>query len=206
MIQQFILTILAGQAGHNTSGGKVLTVKSCTLPLNVSFDGGAYTQIQAGSVIERTTAFKTLNFQNLQGANVTVVFYVGDVAAPFSPADNSASNAATYAVGNLGIANGAAAAGLNPACLGSGFLQITNGMFLRISNLDPVNGHRRQTIYFSVDPAAAFNLAILDISGNTFMILSKGQQIQLTADSVFELSGIGGTVGVAIGQIYLTNN
>lgn len=205
MLQQFNVIIPAGQGTHNKFSGKVLSVKTCSLPINVSFDGGGYQPVQAGSVVP-TAGFTVLNFQNPNNVNVTITYYVGDESAPFSPQDNSASNAPTYPVGNLGIANGTAAAGGNPQCNGAGLLQITAGMALVIPNTDPVTGHRRQTIYFSVDPAAAYNLAILDPAGNTFMTLGKGAIINLTLDGPLKISGIGGTVGVTIGQTFLLNN
>jgi hypothetical protein len=205
--QNFTLTIAAGQAATNTAGGKVLTVKSCTLPLNVSTDGGGYQAIQAGAVINAgPTGFRVLNFQNPQVVAVTVVFYVGDTQVQFSAADNSTAAAATYAVGNLGIANGTGAANGNPACSAAGLLQITNGMALIIPGTDPATGHRRQHIVFSTDPAAAYNLNVLDGQGNVFMVLAKNQQILLPNDAVYKVSGVGGTVGVTIGQVYLLTN
>lgn len=201
------LQIAAGQSGLNTQGGHVLTVKSTTLPVNVSADGGGYESASSGSVLDYgEKGFRMLNFQNPNAVAVTVVFFVGKVEASYSASDSSASNASTYAVGNLGIAKGYGGGGGKPACSASGLLQITSGMGFAVPSVDSATGHRRQTLIFSVDPAAQYNLEIDDPAGNTFIILAKGQQVVLVTDAALTLSGVGGTVGVAIGSVYLNNN
>lgn len=211
MIQNFTSNaLLSGTYQIFSLPGLVLTVKTSTVPVLVSFDGNAYQPLAAGSVFDLRNAggFKTFTIQNqsTNSTTATVNFWVGDVPVNFSPADNSTALAQTYAVGNLGIANGAAAAGPLPACNASGLLQIASNKTYAIANTDPATGHRRQIVTFSIDPNATFTLAVMDPNGNTMMILQKGSQIQLVTDAPLLIQGVSGTVGVSIGQIYLSNN
>lgn len=112
------------------------------------------------------------------------------------------TNAKTSSWGNLGIAPNAAAAPGSPATPASvnGYLQVTNGMNFPI--LGTRNGKERQSIVFSVFATSAYPLLLSDENGNPFMDIPAGAQIALASDSLFFVSGVGGTCQVRIGQIF----
>jgi len=194
------ITIPANGAASCDTPAKVLTVKSCTLPINASMDGGSVNQIQAGAVLDGP--FRTVNFLNTNATAVTLVFWIGNDAVKFSPADNAQANAATSLFGNLGVADNTGAANGFPACDVNGFLQITNAMLLTIGNT--VNGHRRQAISFSVKTGAAFPLMVKDVNGFSFCDVQAGQNKEFVTDAILQVSGMGGTCPVIIGQMILT--
>lgn len=196
----FTRTVPAGQAVIISAPGRVLSVKTSTLPLTVALDGKEAQPVQSGTVLPGP--FNSLNFFNASAVDVTVSFYVGDAAVLFSPQDNQQASASTYVYGNLGIATGAGAAGGNPACDGNGFLQITNAMALPVPGTN--NGHRRQTITFALSGQSPASLNVLDASGRAFMTILAGQQIALDTDAALVLSGAGGTAWVTVGQIFLS--
>ena len=200
-MRSFTITLQPGMAALETCVGKVLTVKKCTLPLVVNFDGANQRTVKAGSVVP-TDGFKNLNFLNNQAVAVTITFEVADTAGQYTADDNAASNAASYAFGNLGVVTGAGAAGGLPACDGNGFLQITNAMALVVAGTN--NGHRRQIITFSMAGNSPSPLNLLDANGLAFMTILSGQQIMLVTDAAFTLSGAGGTAWVTVGQIFLS--
>jgi hypothetical protein len=202
-MQHFTKTLAAGGAIIVTWPGKVLSMKACTLPLMVSFDSGDSHPVKGGQVIPRADEFNNVNFVNNNSVSVTFDFYIGDEAAPYAPADNSQSNASSYAFGNLGVAVGAGAVGGLPACDANGFLQITNALALVVPGTN--NGHRRQIITFSMSSSSPAPLNLLDANGCAYMTILAGQQIQLVTDATFTLSGAGGTAWVSVGQIFLNN-
>jgi len=201
-------SIAAGGCASIQIPGQVLTIKTCTIGIQAALDGGSYQAIQAGTILRGP--FNTVIFQNNSSVAVTVSGWVADTAIQFAATDNSAANAQTYCVGNFGQANGASASGSGssavPAVNGPGLCQITTATKITMASADPATGHRRQLLTLSVDPLAANTLAVLDANGNTVMILQKGSQISLPVDSVLQLQGVGGTVGVSVGQYYLSAN
>lgn len=200
------IKIPANGSALATAPGKVLSVLKCALQVLVSLDGGASENATTGTVIDRTDrgGFRFLNFINGNSVAVEVTFSVGDKPAAFAPADNSQSNAATVAVGNLGIAAGTGAAGGNPACDAANYLQITNAMALVIPSENA--GRRRQSIVFSVKRTSAYSLEVADADGKGFMTIDAGERIELVTDSGFIVSGDGGTCVCKIGQIVLADN
>jgi len=179
--------------------GKVMSVKSSTLPISIAFDGRDKQPAQSGTVLRGP--FKFATFTNSNAVDVTVNFFVGDDPVAFSPQDNSASNASSYSLGNLGIATSAGAAGGLPGCDANGFLQITDSMGLVVSGSN--NGHRRQQIFFSTKSTSAAPLNVLDANGFAFMTIPAGQVITILTDSTYILSGAGGIASVTVGQIFL---
>ena len=201
-MRSFTITIPAGGAAVETCAGKVLTIKKSTLPVYVTIGGANQRLLKAGSVVP-TDGFKNVNIINNNTVPVTLTFEIDDVAGQYTPDDNSSSNAPSYALGNLGVAVGAGAAGGLPACDGNGFLQITNAMALAVTGTN--NGHRRQIITFSLSTGSPAPLNLLDANGFAFMTILAGQQIMLVTDATFTLSGAGGTAWVTVGQIFLNN-
>lgn len=201
----YTLVVPAGQGATISAPGAVLTIKTVTGPLTVQMNGGGSQPVASGSAL--TGPFKFLTFCNAGSVAVTVGFYAGDNIVPYAPADNSASNAKSVLLGNLGIATGAAAANGNPACDGAGYLQVTNAMYLLVSGTR--NGARRQVLYLSVSPTSAVGLNVLDSNSSgaaqyAGITLAPGSQIELLTDSDVILSGNGGTAAVTVGQIFLT--
>ncbi len=205
MILDSTFTIPAGGANMQVTAGKYLSVKSCTLPIKASFNGGPLEPTQAGQVTDKSAQpFSYVNFVNPNAMAVTLTCFIGDQPVTYQPSDNSAANAQTYCLGNLGIASGAAANGGLPACDATGLLQITDGMALVIPSTN--NGHRRQSITFSMSPTTPKPLNVLDANGNNYMTIYASQQIEIVSDSVFQLSGALGIASVTVGQIFLSSN
>jgi hypothetical protein len=194
------------------SPGKVLSVKDCAAPLTVAFDGMAPQPIYSGTVLYGP--FRTLQFVNPNTVPVTVNFFVGDNPVNFAPATQSQSNSKSYLFGNLGVITAGSIGGVvpttvPPAADANGFLQITANMRLLVSGVR--NGARRQVLILSVDPGAnaTYSLSVMDANsgqGGEFaaITLKAGAQIELLTDSDIILSGNVGTIGVTIGQIFLT--
>jgi len=197
----FTRTVPAGLAVMVSAPGKVLSVKLSTLAITVAFDGKDAQPVNSGTVLPGP--FNSLNFFNSNAVNVTVEFFVGDSAVPFFPQDNSLASASTYIFGDLGVAVSAGAANGLPACDANGFLVITNNMALVVAGTN--NGHRRQTITFSLSSASPAPLNLLDASGRAFMTILAGQQIALDTDAAITLSGAGGSAWCTVGQIFLSN-
>ena len=211
------VTLPANSGNSVSASGKVLTVKRVSGDgVTVAMNGFSPLPILSGSVLNGK--FGSLNFFNTGTATVTVEFFAGDTAVAFAPRDSSATNARSYLYGNLGIAT-AGVANVNapsqtplPTCDANGFLQITNGMRLLVPGIR--NGARRQILVLSVDPLAAFALNVIDPTSGAAtsptaefagITLKAGAQIELLTDSDIVLSGAGGTVGVTVGQIFLSN-
>lgn len=205
------LTLPAGAQHNITTTALVLTVKTSTLAIQVSFNGGPLQPVSAGSKLNITGGL--LSFTNNQAVAVTIGFWLGDKAVDFSPVDNSATNAQTYLFGNCGIANSAnanlpddSAPGhvTNIACGATGLLTIPNAPNIQIAASN--NGHRRQVIIFSVASNSANALNVLDPNKNTVMTIPIGSPpISLPTDSVIYVSGAGGNCTVTIGEIYLAS-
>ena len=98
---------------------------------------------------------------------------------------------------------GAPAAGGNPACSALGFLQITDGMLLKVPGVK--DGKRRLDVTFCLQTGSAFNLNVLDATGKAFMTIPPGATVQKVMDADFFVSGAGGTAAVTIGQVFLKN-
>ena len=201
-MKSFSYKIAAGDSKLVSYSGLVLTVKRCTLPLTVCFDG-AVTDVnfKAGRVFDfRPTGLKMFNLTNPNAVEVQTEFIIDDIPAHFIADDNAVASASTYAYGNLGVATGAGAAGGLPACDANGFLQITNGMALLVTGMN--NGHRRQKITFSMAANSPAPLNLLDLQNKVFMTILAGQQIALVDDSAYTLSGAGNTAFVTVGQSF----
>lgn len=205
------LLLAAGQVKNITTTASVLTVKTSTLAIQVSFNGGPQQPCASGAKLNITGG--NFSLTNNQSVAVTIGFWLGDKSVDFDPADNSASNAATYLFGNCGIANSTAANlpddsapghVTSIACGATGLLTIPNTPNIQIVATN--NAHRRQTIIFSISATSANPLNILDPNKNTVMTIPIGSPpIQLVTDSVLYISGAGGSCTVTIGEIYLSN-
>ena len=199
------LTVPAGTVTNpgtvkSPKGGRFFYLRSTTTPLQIAFDSGTPFQMEGGFKV--TEPFASVQFFNPTAFPIVVVFYIGSAGIDYV-GTNDVKLAATYALGNLGIAVSAAAANGLPACDANGFLIITNSMNLLVPGTN--NGHRRQKITFSVSTASPSPLNLLDLNGNVYMTIFLGQQIALTEDSTFILSGAGGNAWVTVGQTFYTN-
>ena len=205
MSQEITLTLTPGAANMQSAAGKFMSVKSCSLPLSVAFNGGPEQTVSAGMILDRSAApIVYVNLRNQNAVAVTITFYVADAPVPYAPADNSVSMASEYAFGNLGVvtntgANSAFAG--SPACDALGYLQITDGMNLRIDNTN--NGHRRTRIVFTMSDITLARLNILDAAGRAYASIIKGGQISLNDDCIYFVSGAQGVASVTIGQNFL---
>lgn len=203
----FSRLIAAGGYASVSAPGRVLTVRSSTLPVNVAFDGKDFNEVRSGTVLPGP--FRTLLFQNPASVAVTVVFAVGNEAMQFAPADNQQANAQTYLFGNCGVATSGSAALANSsgttttvACDADGYLSIPNTPAIVVAGTN--NGHRRQVIMFSVSQASSHSLNVQDSSGRAVMTIAAGQQVVLITDSDLQISGAGGTALATVGQIFLS--
>jgi len=201
----FTRSIPAGGAVMVSAPGKVLSVKTSTLPISVAMDGRDKHLIQSGTVL--MGPFNALNFFNDNAVKVTVNFYTGENQVPFSPADSSASNAQTYLLGNMGIASGASGNllknGTTPTSVSvnsSGYMSIDNNNYL-IPGTN--NGHRRQLILIGVSSSSSVGLNVQDSNQCAVMTVAPGQQVVLSTDSDLFVSGANGTALATIGQIFL---
>ena len=201
-MRHFSVSIPAGGSAVETCPGKVVSIKSASLPVKLTIGGGNSRTVKSGSVIENEVEFKNVNFINPNAVDVTLSFVIGDTASQYTPDDNANSNAPSYAYGNLGVPVSTAAANGLPQCDANGFLLITNAMALVVAGTN--NGHRRQIITFSMSANSPAALNLLDANGLAFMTILAGQQIMLVTDSTFTLSGAGGTAWVTVGQIFLS--
>jgi hypothetical protein len=226
MSQLVTISLAPGQATMQQTAGKYLSIKNCGLPIVASFNGGQNETVFAGQVFDKSgmnggQGFNYFSLTNTNAVAVTVSFFAGGSPVSYNPADNSQSNAATFAFGNLGVAiNGAAGSAFagSPQCDGYGYLQITNAMQLvipNIGNVGPTIGHRRQVLTFTMAPAGTllssgqtqqYSLNICDANGLAFMTIAPGAIVSLPYDATFIVSGVNGTVGVTIGQIFLASN
>lgn len=196
-----------------TSPGAVLSIKDCSGPLTLAFDGAQPMPIFSGTVLNGP--FHGLQFFNAGSVPVTVNFFTGPQAVNFAPAAASQSNSKSLIVGNLGVVSsgssgyGQAVTTVPPIADNRGYLQVTDAMRLLVSGTR--NGLRRQVLLISVDTAATHALNVLDASSSlasgdcAALTLQPGAQVELLTDSDVIFSGAGGTVGVTIGQIFLSN-
>ena len=202
------LTVPAGSVTQpgvlkGPTGGNFFYLRSATTPLQIAFDSGNAFQIEGGFKV--TAPFSVVTFFNPTAFPIVVIFYCGTAGIDYVGA-NDVKLSATYALGNLGIPVSSAAGAVftgSPQCDANGFLYITNAMQLVIPGSN--NGHRRQKITFSVSTASPSALNLLDANGLVYMTIFAGQQIALQEDSVFQLSGAGGTAWVTVGQTFYTN-
>ena len=205
-MKSFTDIIAAGGSAMHVWPGKVLSVKSSTLPLTICFDGqDSDAACKAGRVFDYSPGgFTTVNLTNPNAVAVTITFYIGDAAVTYAPDDNANSNAQMIPLGNMGVAIGAAAAGGLPACDSTGFLLVTNAMALALPGVDSA-GRRRQSVVFSMASNSPASLNILDATGCAYMTLAAGDKIERVTDANFTLSGAGGTAWVTIGQDFLAS-
>jgi hypothetical protein len=176
-------------------------IRSASAAAQVSFDGQAWqTANQNDSYGPLSPQPANIYFRSTAGVATTVTFSFGDSKMSQQPA--AQSNASTGAVGNLGIANGTAAANGNPQCDANSLLYITNNMALAVPGVNAA-GNRRQIIIFSVPNNSPAPLQVMDANGFGFMTIPAGTVIPLVTDSAFILSGSGGTAYCTIGQMLL---
>lgn len=204
-------TLAAGASQAYKTGAAVMTVKTCTLPALVSFGGQQAVPMAVGNVVQ--VADSNLVFSNPNASAITIGVWFGDKAVPFSPADNSSSNASTYLFGNCGIANSGNAnlpksggGTTNVTCDANGYLSIANNVNVQIVNTN--NGHRRQMLVLSIaaSTVSAVPLNVLDNNLNTFMTIPPNSPpVALPTDSVVYLNGAGGAAKVTVGEMYLNS-
>jgi len=201
--------ILTGAVLTTSTTGRVLTIKTATLPVTVILNGGTSQLCPAGTVLHLPAGVSNqITFKNANAANIQISYWFADDAVPFSANDYSQALAATVLEGDLNIPPSSAAGAIftnSPASDANGYLKITNGMAFKVAGQNSA-GHRRQYITLTMAPTgtSAFNLLVADINGNVAMVLVPGAQIGLPLDSDIYLSGSGGTAFVAIGQHFLT--
>ena len=204
MFQSIILT--SGSCRNFATSEKVLTVKTCSLPITVAFDGGPNEPCSAGSVFNLSG--DSITFANANATDVTLEFWLANDVMAFSPSDSSVSNAETYLLGNLGHANNSSdlwatdgvARGVNVSAAGWASLSTLYNYF--VSGKD--NGHRRQFVVFAVSSSSSSVLNVMDASLRTFLQVAPGQIVQLTTDSDIYVSGATGQCFCSIGQCFLT--
>jgi hypothetical protein len=175
-------------------------VRFLSKPAEISFDGTQWQPVQQNDRFTRPEIPTRVFFRSADGLASLVTFQYS--LTPFSAQDTALSPAATVAVGNLGIPNGTAAAGGLPQCDSSGYLHITDGMNLLIPG--SLNGSLRQKIVFTKPNAGINNivLSVMDVNGNTFMLIPANHTIVLDTSDDFIISGVTNTSWVTIGQIF----
>ena len=197
------VNILAtGEVQQETLGGyKYLAIRQASNAFQISFDGHSWRTASQnksyGPLKDATYVF----FKASNGLAATVTFEYGNDKVEAQ--DTAQSQASTFPVANLGIATGAAAVGILPACDANGYLQITNNMMLLVSGNNA--GRPRQQIIFSVS-SGSLNVLTPDSTAGVqyvFMTIPAGQVISLDSDTDWILSGVGGTCKASVGQIFL---
>ena len=191
----------SGSPVQETLGGfKYFIIRSATAAVQVSFDGNVWHDAEPNDLLNPTDASRVY-LRSTNSVAATVVFSYSKT--PLSVQDTATSSASVTPQGNLGIANGAAAANGLPACDANGFLSITNGMLLKLAGTSPT-GNRRQILILSVSANGAA-LQVLISATVGFMSIAPGSSFPLVTDSDFYISGSGGTAKVTIGEFYLKN-
>jgi hypothetical protein len=98
----FNFTLQAGESRNETAIGKILTLQSATLPVEISIGGSAPTSCAAGAILREDNQFQSVSVVNRNSVPVFVKFAIGFTVADFAPADNSASINSTYILANKG--------------------------------------------------------------------------------------------------------
>lgn len=179
---------------------RYLYIDSATRAFELSFDGNAWQPGVANKYYDLSATVQSrVYFRAVNGLAATVNFSYN--VQPFTVQSTAQSNASTYCVGNLGIATGASSTSELPACDVHGNLLITNAMSLLIEGTH--EGNQRQMITFAVDKSSSASLNVLDPDGNNFKTMNPGDDFAYPTDSIFYLSGAGGTALVSVGQIFL---
>ena len=205
MSQNYTLTCPANGTPTKLALGSFVfaVICSATNSPEVSFNGETWQPAKQNAAFgPLPPGTGNIFFRATNGVDSTVTFTVGETKT--DQQDTSQSQAPTSAAGNLGIANGAAAAGALPACDANGFLQITNGMLLKVPGTSD-SGNRRQILILSVSANGAA-LQVLVSATVGFMSIAPGATFPLVSDADFYISGSGGTAKVTIGEFYLKNN
>jgi hypothetical protein len=186
-----------GQVSQEIVGDfKYLRIQSATVAFQLSFDGGTWVNAQQNNQWGPITGTRVY-FRALNGLASAVTFVYSD--QPFTSQDTAVLNAATSVLGNLGVPAGTGAAGGLPACDANGWLQITNGLNLKVSGTN--NGHRRQLIVFAVQ-SGTYTLSVTDANGCAVVNVVAGNIIAIATDSDLYVSGAGGLSKVTIGQFF----
>ena len=181
---------------------RYIFVRKLTGTAEVSFDGQNWNPVFQNDRFTMPEPLPAKIFFRATNSVAAVATFLASLE-PITAQDTATSVAATEIFGNIGIATGAAATGALPACDSTGFLQITDGMNLKVSGTR--NGKRRLDVTFCVKTGSTYNVNILDASGFAFMTIAPGQTIQKVMDADFWVSGAGGTAKVTIGEVYLKN-
>ena len=202
-MSQRTTNLLANGAPQQETLGtfKYLIFRKVTAACSSSLDGNDWKPVTKNDRLGPLSNCDRIFFQATAGVVASVTFDF-DIL-PVNAQDTAQSNASTYAIGNLGIANGAAAAGGKPACTAAGFLAITDAMAFPIPGTD--NGHGRQMITFAVSKNSPASLNVLDENGFTFKTMDAGDDFAYPTDAKFILSGAGGIAWVSVGQIFVRN-
>jgi len=199
---KYSANILAGGDVQAVATGtfNFLRITSATADFQISFDGSAWKESQKNDYFQQTS--QRVYFRTVNAVAATVTFNC-DIN-PIPGQDISSASASTVPQGNLGIVNGAAAAGGLPACDANGFLIITNVMNLKIPGTN-ANGNRRQIIIFSTSANSPAALQVMDANGFGFMTIPAGTVMPFVTDGDLLLSGAGGNAWVTVGQMFLKN-
>ena len=177
-MQYLTKTIPAGGAIMSTTPGKVLSVKSCSLPITAAFNGGLAEPVQAGTVLDGP--FRYINFINPNTVAVTVGYFVGDVAVNYAPVDNQQKVGSTYAV----------ASSINTSGTTS-----SSGILVSGTN----NGHQRKQIVFTCLSGVA---RIQDLSRNDGIRVIYTAPITMETDAAFYVYNESGSPIVLIMETY----
>ncbi len=192
-----------GTINQQTLGDfKYLKIRAASTAFQLSWDGSEWRDAALNDEFDAPDGQQRIYFRVTTGIASTVTFTYQ--VLPFKSQDTAQSQAKTYLFGNGGIANGAAAAGGNPSCNASGYLQIANALNWRLPGTN--NGHRRQSLIITVKGAGSdLNIALAD--GTTFCnIINGSQTVTIITDADLYLSGAGGNSSVTVGEIYLQNS
>ena len=191
-----------GQLVQESVGAfKFFIIRNATNAFQYSFDAQTWRDGLKNDKDQPASNTGKVFFRASNATAATVTFETSQT--PLQAQDTAQSNASTFALANLGIKVGAAAAGGLPACDANGYLQITDAMALLVSGKNA--GRPRQTIIFSVS-SGTLNVLTPDSGGGNnyvFMSIPAGQVIPLDSDTDWILSGAGGTAKVSVGQIFL---
>jgi len=177
-------------------------LRTVTGTVEISFDGQIWQPAaQNDSFGPLEPAASQIYFRATNG-NAASVNFVAGLEKIFIQ-DTATSIAATEIFGNLGLAKNTPGGVGVPACDVDGFLQITDGMNLKVPGT--LNGKRRLEVTFTIKSGTLVWLDVLDKDGFNFMTLFPGQVVQKTLDSDFFVSGSNGTAKVMIGQTFSKN-
>lgn len=103
MIQDFDLTLAAGEQLTRTIKGKLVVVKSCTAAFKLRSNNMSERTLNAGDRFgneNQKNFFNSLNFRNDSGASNTISYIVADEPVEIAPVINSVVNTVGTAITN----------------------------------------------------------------------------------------------------------